>query len=468
MTAASTHPTRNKATLSASPAWFAAVFGCLLGLAMLKFGNPAIMEKWVEPPGDIYEFIFNAPWPINWAYALLGGCVLLALPALRRAVSSPPWLVWLPLAWCVWELAASTSTTNAYLTNLTIRHFVAATLCFYLGWFTLGRAKQPGVFWFGVTICFTLVLAVGWSQHFGGLEATRKYFELYILPKAKDVPPEYLKKMASNRIFGTLFYPNTLAGIILLLLPPIVAVLWSLSAWFTRAARGFLIGCLGVGALACLYWSGSKGGWILMLMEAMVALLRLPISRRLKIGVVALLLLGGLTGFAVKYHAFFQKGATSVVARFDYWRAAAVIARAHPWTGTGPGTFGPAYQTVRNPESEPARLAHNDYLQQLSDSGVFGFLTYTGFVALCLTASYPRAGTQSARTKESAPARLLPRMANGESFYRFGIWLGLLGWFTQGLFEFSLYVPGSAWMAFALLGSILPRRFPEPKDVDKT
>ena len=31
-------------------------------------------------------------------------------------------------------------------------------------------------------------------------------------------------------------------------------------------------------ALACLFWSGSKGGWLLMLLLAVIAMLRLPIK----------------------------------------------------------------------------------------------------------------------------------------------------------------------------------------------
>src|SRR2546422_777479 len=49
---------------------FAGLFGAFLGLSLLKFGNPPIMEKWVSPPADVYEFLLGYPWPINWAYGL--------------------------------------------------------------------------------------------------------------------------------------------------------------------------------------------------------------------------------------------------------------------------------------------------------------------------------------------------------------------------------------------------------------
>jgi hypothetical protein len=37
----------------------------------------------------------------------------------------------------------------------------------------------------------------------------------------------------------------------------------------------------------------------------------------------------------------------------------------------------------------------------------------------------------------------------------FAIWLGLLGWSLQELFEFGLYIPALAWTAFGLLGWLL-------------
>jgi O-antigen ligase len=456
-----------QSALSRYPLIFSILFGAFLGLSMLKFGNPAIMEKWVSTPSDIYEFILTSPWPMSWAYLLLGSCLLLAIPLLRWEIPLRRWFIVLPLAWCCWQLVAAVNTTDANLTGYTVRHLFSTILCFYLGFFVLSGVRQLGGFWLALITCFLLVLAAGWSQHFGGLEQTRRYFFLYIYPQMKDMPPEYLKKMASNRIFGTLFYPNTLAGVIILLLPPVLAVLWNLKRWLTAPARGFLVGCVSIGALACLYWSGSKGGWLVVLFLAILGMLRLPFSRRLKVLAVAVVLLAGIAGFAVKYQAFFEKGATSVVARFDYWRAALAISKAHPWVGTGPGTFGIAYQEIRDPRSEPARLTHNDYLQQLSDSGIIGFLTYATFVVAAMTSAYPRIfpGTGRGTAREGVAVRVEAEEA--ELRYRFGVWLGLLGWFVQGLFEFGLYVPGSAWIAFALMGCLLPRSLGDSKGIDK-
>ena len=83
-----------------------------------------------------------------------------------------------------------------------------------------------------------------------------------------------------------------------------------------------------------------------------------------------------------------------------------------------------------------ARLAHNDYLEQFSDSGLVGGLSYVAWIFLAL----------------SAAGKKVWRAGNEVSF---AIFAGLLGWFVQGFGEFSLYVPALAWTAFTLLGVLV-------------
>jgi putative inorganic carbon (hco3(-)) transporter len=251
-----------------------------------------------------------------------------------------------------------------------------------------------------------------------------------------------LQKMKGERIFGTLFYPNTLAGAILLLLPPIAAVLWGLRQRFTAGARGLVVGIVGATALICLFWSGSKGGWLLALLLGLIVLLRLKFRKAVKVGLIAGVLVLGLAGFFARHLGYFHRGATSAIARVDYWRAAVQTTQEHPIVGTGPGTFFNAYERVRNPNSEPARLAHNDYLEQASDSGIPGMLLYTGFVVGSLV--------WIAREKDFL-----------SDWQNFAIWLGVLGWALQSLMEFALYIPALSWTAFAFLGWMVGVRTPK-------
>jgi len=414
---------------------FSALFGLVLGLSLLKFGNPVVLERLVSWPANGYEWLIN-PWPVVIGHALLGVTAMLGVWVARGRVNAPWWLIALPLVWLAWQFVAGTQTVSPDLTVATLQHFVACVVCFYLGLFCLSRVTNLTLFWLGLLAGFALVLGAGLQQHFGGLEETRKHFWLYLYPTMKAVPPELLKRMSSNRIFSTLVYPNTLAGVVLFYLPALLAFLWSLERTFTLGARVLLSGLLGAPALACLFWSGSKGGWLLMLLLGLMALLNLRFERKWKVRLVAAVLALGLAGFAVRFAAYFEKGAASVSARFDYWRAAAQTAAANPVFGTGPGTFAIPYHQIKRPDSEMARLAHNDYLEQASDSGIIGFAAYSLFVAGALfRGRYHR--------------------SPGDGGLRSGVWLGLIGWALHGLVEFDLYVPAMAWGGFTLLGWLL-------------
>lgn len=420
---------------------YAILFGAFLGLTLLKFSNVTIFERLATWPTNGWEWALN-PWPLSVGYGLVIFLTLAGIGVAKWQVRAPRWLVGLPLAWLMWQFVAGSQSVDAGLTAATLKHFVSCVACFYVGYLVLGRRENPVPFLSGLIVALGLVIALGFQQHFGGLKQTREYFFTYLYDQVASMPPEMQKKIMSDRIWSTLFYPNTLAGALLLLLPFSLVVILEQVQRLTVGARQFVAAVVGFGALACLFWSGSKGGWLLMLLLGLIALLRLPYPRRWKLILVGVVLIGGLVGFGVKYAAFFRKGATSVGARFDYWRAAVKTAAAHPAFGTGPGTFAIPYARIKRPESEMARLVHNDYLQQASDSGWVGFVIFGVFVVGSLV--YTR-----------------PRLEEGN--LRFAIWLGVLGWWLQGLMEFGLYSPACAWITFALTGWLLATRKPVDK-----
>jgi O-antigen ligase len=419
----------------AGPILFAGTFGCLLGIALLKFGNPIILDRLIEVPKDSLEFAFQA-WPVRWGYALLLGCAALGCTTLRLHTRAPKWAIILPAAWFGWQVVSTSISIAPGLTQATLMHFAACLLCFYLGLFCLGAVQGSKAFWIPLLAAFGFVLWMGFEQHYGGLEATRKMF--YQQPGWQQFPPEYIKKIESNRIFSTLVYPNALAGAILLLVPAMLLLTWRITARLTEITRGVLVGLLAYAATACLFWSGSKSGWLIGMVLILATLLRLPVSKRLKSVVVVGIVAVGLTGFFVKFASYFHRGAPSVSARFEYWRAGFRTALANPVFGTGPGTFSVAYRKIKPPGAEMAQLVHNDYLEQASDSGAIGCLTYTIFVL----------GSAVLLARPSRAAH-----ANED----FVVWLGLLGWSLQSFVEFLLYIPGLAWPAFTFFGWLWAR-----------
>jgi O-antigen ligase len=248
----------------------------------------------------------------------------------------------------------------------------------------------------------------------------------------RQLPLELVKRMYSTRLYGYMFYPNALAGVILLLLPVSLALVLGQGRW--RLPRAVLALGLAAVGLACLYWSGSKAGWLIAIALLGAWFLHLPVPKKLKLGLAGAAMLLGLAGFAVKYADYFDRGATSVGARFGYWSAAAQTAMKEPLLGTGPGTFQIAYKRHRAPGAEPTRLTHNDYLQQASDSGWPGFALYAAFIG--------GAAWVLARRRLNDPVLIAVR-------------LGLLAWALQGFVEFGLYIPALVWPAWLMLGWLL-------------
>ncbi|PYJ06872.1 MAG: hypothetical protein DME25_05410, partial [Verrucomicrobia bacterium] len=103
------------------------------------------------------------------------------------------------------------------------------------------------------------------------------------------------------------------------------------------------------------------------------------------------------------------------------------------------------YEKIKQPASEMTRLVHNDYLEQASDSGLIGLLTYGLFIAGALVWGYPTPKPLGQGSEET-------------DWFAFSVWLGVLGWSLQSLLEFSLYVPALAWPAFTFLGLLLANR----------
>jgi len=409
---------------------WAVALGGFLALALIKFGNPVILDHKIIAPKELLEVILLA-WPVTWGYCLLVLIALASVPLWRWQRGLPKWALALPLAWLVWQGLASIGTVNASLTRITLLHFTSCVVCFYLGLFALSRVRRPALFWTGLVAGFIVVMGDGWRQHFGGLEEARKYF--YELPNWRDYPPEFLKKISSHRIYATLFYPNTLASAIILLLPALLAASWAAASGNAFSWRATLVSLSTLLALGCMYWSESKAGWLIMLAMGLAVLMRLPIRKSVKGTVLAVVLAVGLAGFFTRYTGYFERGATSVGARFDYWRAAGELVKEHPWLGSGPGTFQIGYKRLKDKDAEMARLAHNDYLEQASDSGIVGGCLYFALIWGSLAFLYRN------RTENL-------------SELTFAIWLGLAGLAMHAAVEFPLYVPALSWPMFLFLG----------------
>lgn len=430
-------------------------------MAILKFGNPVILDQKIIPPVSFSEWLTDF-WPTHWAIwvglplALIGGW-LLRYRKLRFPVKF--WLWFLPLLWLGWQFISAATSVDPSLTLSTLPQFSGCVAAYFLG---VGLINHPTLMrWLlaGILAAFTLCLMraveqrlyefpanyqnlvdgekAQWTNMPPALVSELKQESIIVNTNGIDIAnPAIMAKFAKGRVYGTLVYPNALAGIILLLLPAAFIISFNDTKLLKPTIRSAVIALTaGLGASAFIF-TGSKLGWLLALALGGLMLFRLNWSTRLKWLSLGLVLVVGLGIFAVRFHNYFAAGATSAGARFDYWRAAGHTFNQYPVLGTGPGTFQRPYARLKSPDAEMARLTHNDYLEQFSDSGLVGGLAYLAWITLALTSVGRRVWVQG-------------------DYLSVALFAGLLAWFVQGLGEFSLYIPALAWTAFTLLGCLV-------------
>ena len=440
--------------------FYALAFGLFLGVAILKFGNPVILDGKIIPPASPAEF-WNDPWPTHWAnWFLLPLALTGAALAFSKKVYWPgtKWLWRLPLLWLGWQFLSATQTVDATLSSATLWQFFGCGAGYFLGVFLLGRERTLHWLLIGLLAAFAFCLVRAINQRLFEFPQSRQMLmegeraswtnlppetvlemkrdDVIITTNGVDVAnPAILAKFAKGRVNGTLVYPNALAGAILLLFPVSLVLAFISTKRLRPALRASVIALTLFLGGAGFFWTGSKLAWLIAMAVGGACLFRLKWPARCKWLALTAVLLAGLGIFAVRFHNYFAGGATSAGARLDYWRAAAQTTVTHPLFGTGPGTFQRPYARLKSPEAEMARLTHNDYLEQFSDSGIAGGIFYATWILLALTS----AGR---------------KIWNAGSPLSFAILAGLLGWFLQGIGEFGLYVPALAWTAFTLLGGL--------------
>jgi len=84
-----------------------------------------------------------------------------------------------------------------------------------------------------------------------------------------------------------------------------------------------------------------------------------------------------------------------------------------------------------------AKLTHNDYLQQTSDSGCLAGVLFILMIGWTLIATR--------------------KVWKTGDWLTFGVWLGLAGFAVQSFVEFGFYVPATAWCWFGLAGWLTAR-----------
>ena len=422
--------------------WALAALGALVFLAPLKFSTPVVMQSLFLAPRDLWEWVFS-PWPnpllvmfvfaglIWFAICCPDPSTLLRASGAELSKRRFDATRWLPLVWLLTQIAATPNSINIQVSLDTLLYFAACVVAFYAAARWVRDEKAANWVFGAIAVATAVVCLVALQQRFGGIAATRQYATAYL--DSSSLSDDLRLRMTSDRVFGTLAYPNAFAGFLVVAFAPILARIWQKHANLGRIVRIALASGI---MMFCLVLTGSRGGFAALAAAVVAGTLCLVRGRRtvrtMVAGVIVVIALVAVF-VAAQRGGLMHWGRSSLEARLDYWNGAVRIARDYPWLGTGPGTFGSVYLKYKTATTEEAQLAHNDYLEMWCDSGVAAFAVFVALWVVALGDAF----------------RLARRRGDAVSV---ALCMALVGWVVHGLVDFDLYSPGVALPAFVLLG----------------
>jgi hypothetical protein len=200
---------------------YALVFGLFLGLAILKFGNPVILDGKIPTPVSMSDF-WHDPWPTHWAnwgllpLAGIGAALALTQKKQRNATrwgetpGEPPkskgrngsrgrsphqkWLWLLPLLWFGWQLVSATQTVDARLTSAVLWQFFGCGACYFLGIFLFGHERTLHWLLIGLLAAFTFCLVRAIDQRLFEFPQSRQMLMEGERTNWTNLPPETDRK----------------------------------------------------------------------------------------------------------------------------------------------------------------------------------------------------------------------------------------------------------------------------------
>jgi O-antigen ligase len=367
--------------------------------------------------------------------ATLGGCLLVLHPQrLNPAVLLPVPFVLFALASAFWIAPARWLAWREWLLVLQTWLVFALALHFVRSW------AQTWVL-VGTFVVLGLVGA--------GLAAYQRFLNPEWLMLGRTQAGQFIGRSAG--MFGI---PNSLAGLLELMIPVSLALLWSRAVSVTGK---IMCAWLALVWLAAMVLTISRGGWIaLILALALWPLLSGGDWRKKLAGAGAVLALAAITVVVLYHFSDYAHGrivpfltGEFEVTRPVMWRVALQIWRQQPWLGGGAASYNVLFDRHRplGFDTEPV-WAHNDYLNTLSDYGAVGFLLWlaAGVAILWL-------GWGVVRTARRTPA------AGGGFFalwrWKFGLWLGLVAYALHLTVDFHTKIPALAFAAAISAGLLL-------------
>ena len=138
----------------------------------------------------------------------------------------------------------------------------------------------------------------------------------------------------------------------------------------------------------------------------------------------------------------------SLKLRFSYWDVGLRMALDNFWAGVGLANFGTAYPKYQYVGAGPVQAAHNDFLQALCETGIFGFITFCAFWGWFFL--------WGAR-------RIIAEENQKERWFLAGLYTGVLAFVLHACVDFNFLNPALGFACMLQAGLFLARASrPEP------
>lgn len=435
----------------------------------------------LPPRASVWEWAQTALLAANlaWTTLCLGGyraetmVVTSALNALMlgvhfgsRAFVSTPWRPWHPAGLLLLPFLVYAWVNVLWVTPvrwLGWHDWLEWSQMIAVFWVVVNDVRAPGTrkVLFGAMVSLaTVAVAMACYQRFVDAE--------WVMLGGKQMD-QYL-----SRPSGALAVPNSLAGLLVLLLPVVSLPLWRRGAGAVeRVTFGYLAALLLLGLGLTL----SRGAWLALAVTLALwplISMRRRWSKRLGVSaLVAALALGALATVYVsvpkaRERVDFLVRDLGERSRPGMWRAAWNIFCEFPAFGSGAGSYEVQFEKYRpEQEQKDPQWAHNDYLNTLSDYGAVGFGLFFGAVGVMVWC-----GVQGRRTERAPAMKATAALCDWSDSPAFStaLAMGLLAFGQHLAVDFHLKIPALAMSAAAVAGLALGRVWlpAEPMSVGAT
>ena len=291
----------------------------------------------------------------------------------------------------------------------------------------VGKLKDSDTKYLIYTLFFTcFVLGIyGIYQYYWGFEITKKFVFSHkeLLEK---LPPTFLERLESNRIFSRFIYPNVYASFLLTVLP---------LSYFTTFEKNFYIKFFSWVVFFIAFYNliltGSIGGLFVFIFVFHIIVLFLIFPEKIFIRTLPIFFIIEIFIITIAYKVGIFPHIHSFIDRLLYWKSSIYVFKEKPLLGVGPENFRFLYLKYKLPQSMEAKHAHSLFFETLTENGILGVILLFSFLFL-------------------VPYRVFK---NGkENFYLYGIGFSFLSLFLHNMIDFDFVDPSSSFLFFLLAG----------------